>query len=69
MNNPIINFAMNMMANNPAIANNPRNKELFEAIQSGDAQRGQQIAQNLCDSYGVTPEQAVEQAKKHFGIG
>lgn len=68
MNNPIINFAMQMMANNPAIANNPRNKELFDVIKSGDAQRGQEIANNLCKSYGVTPQEAVEQAKKHFGL-
>lgn len=69
MSNPIFDFAMRLLSNNPAIANNPRNAEMFNAIKNGDQAKGEQIARNLCESYGVTPEEAIEQAKKHFGIG
>ena len=69
MSNPMIQFAMNMLAKNPNIANNPRNAEMFSAIQNGDQAKGEQIARNLCESYGVTPEEAMKQAKSFFGIG
>ena len=35
---------------------------------SGDAAKGQQMAENLCKTYGVTPDQALEQACKFFHI-
>lgn len=67
MNN-FIQFALNKIAQNPQIANNPRNKELFEVIQSGDSKRGQEIAENLCQTYGVSKNDALETAKKFFGF-
>lgn len=67
-NDMMMNFAMQMIQNNPAVANNPRAREAIMAIQSGDAARGSQIAQNLCQTYGVTPDQALMQAKTFFGI-
>lgn len=68
MNNPILNLAMTMISNNPQIANNPQAKSMIEVIQSGDAERGQQIAENLCNTYGVSKEDAVKQAKSFFKI-
>ena len=66
--NSLINFAMGMLSKNPQIANNPNAQEMISVIQSGDFQRGQQIAQNLCQSNGVTPEQAIRQAMGFFHI-
>lgn len=68
MNNPILNLAMTMISNNPQIANNPQAKSMIEVIQSGDAERGRQIAENLCNTYGVSKEDAVKQAMSFFKI-
>ncbi len=48
----------------PDIANNP----MFQAIQSNNSKKGEEIADNLCRTYGVTREQAIQQAKQFFGI-
>lgn len=57
---------LNMAMRNPSIANNPRAQEMLQIIQSGDAQKGQQIAMNLCKTYGVSKEQAVGMATEYF---
>ena len=52
----------------PSLASNPNARAMIQAVQSGDASTGEKIARNLCQSYGVTPEQAVQQAKSFFRI-
>lgn len=61
-------LAMTLLAKNPNIANNPRAQEMLQTIQNGDSQKGSEIAKNLCATYGTTPEQAVDSAKKFFNI-
>ena len=61
-------FALNMINGNPNIANNPNAQEFLNVIRNNDDARGKQIAQNLCDSYGLTTDQAVQQAKRFFGL-
>ena len=39
-------FAMNVLRQNPSIAQNQRNQDLLQVIQSGDTTRGQQLAEN-----------------------
>lgn len=68
MSNTIMNFAMNMIAKNPQLAGNPQAQELINVIKSGDNQKGEQIARNICSTYGVTPEQALDRASGFFGI-
>lgn len=46
------NMALNLLAQNPNIANNPNAQEFIQVIQNGDSKRGQEIAENLCRSYG-----------------
>ncbi len=65
MNNPMSTL-LNMAMQNSNIANNPRAQEMLQIIQSGDAQKGQQIAMNLCKTYGVSKEQAVGMATEYF---
>lgn len=65
MNDPM-SMLLNMAMQNSAIANNPRAQEMLQVIQSGDAQKGQQIAMNLCKTYGVSKEQAVGMATEYF---
>lgn len=59
-------FAMNIIRSNPQLANNPQAKQIIDVIQSGDSQRGQQLAQNYCKTYGVSPEQGYQQAMSFF---
>ena len=47
-------MAMNLISQNPNIANNPNAQELIKVIQNGDSARGQQIADNLCQTYGIS---------------
>lgn len=61
-------MAMNLLANNPNIANNPQAQSYLQIIQNGDAKRGQQVADNLCQSFGMTRDEALRQAKQFFGI-
>lgn len=65
MNNPM-SMLLNMAMQNSNIANNPRAQEMLQIIQSGDAQKGQQIAMNLCKTYGVSKDQAVGMATEYF---
>lgn len=66
--NDITNFAMTLLSRNPQIANNPTAKNMIDVIQSGDSKKGQEIAQNLCDTYGVSKEDAIGRAKQFFNI-
>lgn len=66
--NQIANFAINMLQNDPRFANNPQAQKLMEIIQNGDSQQGEKMAENLCETYGMTKDQALTEAKKFFGI-
>ena len=67
-NNKLMQFAMNLINRNPKVAKNPVAQQLIGVIQNGSEEQGQAIAENICNSYGVTKEQALEDAKKFFGI-
>lgn len=61
-------MAISLISKNPSIANNPQAQNLISVIQNGDSKKGEEIARNLCNTYGVTPEQAFTQAKNFFGF-
>lgn len=61
-------MAMNLISQNPNIANNPQAQNLIQVIQNGNSEEGQKIAQNLCQTYGISPEDAIKQAKQFFHI-
>ena len=64
----IRNMALNLLSQNPSISNNPNAREFINVIRSGDSARGEQIAQNLCNTYGVSKEDAVKNAKSFFNL-
>lgn len=64
--NNLMGFALDMIQRNPALQDNPNAREMIDVIRNGDANRGQQIARNLCDTYGVKPEDAIAQARSFF---
>lgn len=61
-------MAMNLISQNPNIANNPNAQEFIKVIQNGDSERGQQIADNLCQSYGMTRDEVLKNAKSFFHL-
>lgn len=68
MNNNLFQFAMNIIGNNPKIKNSPQGKELMNILQTNDSARGQKMAENLLQTYGVSKEEALGQAKRFFNI-
>ena len=65
-NNPRMNFVNRLLAGNPQLRNNPMAHNALSALQKGDDATGEQIARNLCESYGITPEEAYAQAMRFF---
>lgn len=61
-------FALNMLKNNPNFQNNPLAENCIQALETGDNQKGEDIANNLCQTYGISKEDAIKQAKKFFLI-
>lgn len=59
-------FIQNAMRQNPNIANNPQAQNYLNILQSGDSQKGQQIAENLLKTYGLTKEQGLNQVRQFF---
>lgn len=65
----LLNFAQGLVrANQNNMPNAPWKDAAINAIMSGDAQAGQQIANNIMQSMGMTKEQVMEQAKKQFNF-
>lgn len=58
-----------MLRANPAIADNPQAQSYLAVLESGDAKKGEELANNLLETYGMTKEQALSQAKQFFRIG
>lgn len=61
-------FLQNAMQQNPNIANNPQAQNFLQILQSGDTQKGQQVAENLLKTYGMTKEQGMNQVHNFFRI-
>lgn len=68
MNEMITKFAVNILKNDPRVRDTPLGQELMQCLQTGDSARGEQIANNLCQTYGDTKESAIEKAQKLFGF-
>ena len=66
----IMNLATQMIRNNPQVNQSPFAQAGINAILNNDAQAGEQLANNVLQSLGMTKEQALEIAKRQnlFGI-
>lgn len=70
MLNPM-QFLQNMMQRNPNVAQNPRNQQWMQVLQSGNQTEIENLASTICKEYGVTKEQALQQVpsfQQQFGI-
>lgn len=71
MNNPIMGLAqmaMNKISSDPNLQKNPQARAFMDIMQRGDVSQGQQMARNLCQSFGVSEQEALQQAKSFFRI-
>jgi len=59
-------FLQSQIQNNPSIANNPQAQNYIQVLQSGNAKAGQQIAENLLKTYGMTKEQGINRVRQFF---
>lgn len=61
-----------MLQSNPdfakSVANNPQAQEMIRCIQSGDVNKGSEIATNLHNSFGNTREETLNKAKQFFNL-
>lgn len=62
----ILGYARNMIQNNPNLRNNPDFAEMIDAIERGDAVKGQELANRTLQRNGVTKEQALSAAFRKF---
>lgn len=63
-----LDVILNMAQSNPNIANNPQAQAMLNVVRSGDSKKGEEIARNLCNTMGITPEEATKQAANFFNI-
>lgn len=63
-----LDVILNMAQTNPNIANNPQAQAMLNVVRSGDSKKGEEIARNLCNTMGVSPEEATKQAANFFNI-
>lgn len=61
-------LALRQLERRPEVANNPLAREWLDVIKSGDAERGEEIARNLCVNNGVTVQQAMDEARRFFRL-
>lgn len=59
---------MEFLKKNPNVANNPQMQSYIDALNSGDQQRIKELGMNICNSFGVTPDQARTETMRFFGI-
>lgn len=67
MNQRPNNFMLKALMAHPAVRNNPMAQQMMNVIITDDNVTGQQIANNICKSYGMSREQMVQQAMNFFG--
>lgn len=64
--NPVQIMLENLVRQRPDLQQNPMTQEMIKVIQSGDSKRGEEIANNICQSYGMSREEATQQAQQMF---
>lgn len=61
-------IAIQALQRRPDIANSPQGQEFLNILKSGDDAKGQQMAQNYCQSYGISEQDAIQKVKQFFNI-
>lgn len=61
-------FALNMLTQNSNLKNNQMALQAIDILQRNDERAGIEMANNLCQTYGITKEDALGRAKQFFNI-
>ncbi len=61
-------YAMRRLQQDPQMQRNPMAQTLMQAIQTNNPALGEQLALNICKTYGITKEQALQQAIQGLGL-
>lgn len=61
-------LGQNMPQGQPGGQQNNTMQEYAKVIQSRDNKRGEEIANNILKTYGISKEQALQMAQQRFGI-
>lgn len=61
-------IAIQALQRRPDIANSPQGQEFLNILKSGDDAKGQQMAQNYCQSYGISEQEAIQKVRQFFNI-
>lgn len=64
----ILGYAQNAINSTPEVRDKPEYAEMVAAIQSGDAQAGQRLANQILQQYGVSKGQALQRAFQFFNL-
>lgn len=67
MANDIFSAIEQQVQRNPNLLDTPFKRELYKAVQERDSQKGRELANNFCQSMGVSPEQAFNAAGNYMG--
>ena len=68
MQTSLRDIALGIIGRSPQLSSNPNAQSMIQVIQSGNSAKGEEIARNLCNTYGVKPEEAVQMARSFFHI-
>lgn len=66
-----MNYISQLAQQFPDVVSNPRNQEFMAVLQSGNQQAIENLADKICESYGITREQAMQDFpgfQKQYGI-
>lgn len=58
------NILQQILRSNPNMQQNPQMQNYIQVLMSGDSARGEELARNLCQSMGISPEEGVSQAQQ-----
>ncbi len=61
-------IAIQALKRRPDIANSPQGQEFLNILESGDDARGRQMAQNYCQTYGMSEQDAIQKVRQFFNI-
>lgn len=63
MDNNFVGLMMRAIENNPGMLDTPMKQEMYKALKSGDSKRGEELANNYCQTMNISDRnQAVNSA-------
>lgn len=66
--NQIVQFAKNLMSKNLNLSGSPMGQTFTNILNSGNASAGEELANNIISSMGISKEEAIKQAGSYFGF-